>query len=224
MPPFGMSAEMWVYKSTNRCPKCRKMIWKPAISKPDGTRHPTVLLWFQYDKQARATCPRCHQSWNVLATAQTPDAVAVDQIVETARTEELIGDELRNIDNSSTSTSSLRRLRATRRWAQKCDIQIERVSATTNGLTFRLGDLGQYESTIKAAVKRNYAIGTEDEQTFEEEIELTVPPHTMVQLRLRWKRLWQEGYVVLIDQDARTVNIPFRTVIGVTFDQESVDT
>lgn len=223
MPPFGMSAEMWQFKITSRCPRCRKMIWRAAISKPDGTRHPIVLWWSQYDKQARATCPRCHQSWNILASAQTPAALAVDQIVETARTEEPIGTELRKIDNSSTSTSSVRRLRATRRWAQKCDIQIERASTTTGGFKLRLGYLMQYESAIEAAVKRNYAIGSEEEQTFEEEIELTVPPRTMVELRLRWKRLWQEGYVILTDHRARTVNIPFRTVVGVTFDQESVD-
>jgi hypothetical protein len=78
--------------------------------------------------QAMATCSHCGQSWNVFAPVQpsasaSPGALVVHRIVETARTEELIGDELRKleermIDNSSTSTSSVRRLRATRRWAE----------------------------------------------------------------------------------------------------------
>jgi hypothetical protein len=107
--------------------------------------------------------------------------------------------------------------------AKKCDVQVERASTTTHGLDLAVHDLGGYHSAIEAAVKRNYAISTEEEQTFDEEIEVTVPPRTSVQLCLHWKRLWQEGYVVLAEPDGRTIRVPFRTVIGVTFDQESVD-
>ena len=145
--------------------------------------------------------------------------LVVHQIVETVRTEEPLGDELRKIDNSSTATSSVRRLRAARRWVKKCDVQIERASTTTHGLDLAVYDLGGYHSAIEAAVKQNYAIGTEEEQTFDEEIEVTVPPRTSVQLCLHWKRLWQEGYVVLAEPDGQSICVPFRTAIGVTFDQ-----
>ena len=178
--------------------------------------------------QAMATCSHCGQSWNVCAPVQpsTPassGALAVHRIVETARTEELIGDELRKIDNSSISTSSVRRLRATRRWAKTCEIQLERATTATRGADVTVQGLGGYHATVEAAVKRNYAISAEEEQTFEEEIELTVPPRTHVQLCLHWKRLWQEGYVLMRAPEGETVGIPFRTVIGVTFDQESID-
>jgi len=179
------------------------------------------------DAQTRATCSRCGHCWDVFALTEpipTPQGeLGVQQIVETMRTEELIGDELRRVDNSSSSTSLVRRLRATRRWAKTYDIQVERTSTTTQGLDVALHDLAGYRSVVEAAVKQNYAISTEEEQTFEEEIELTVPARTNVQLCLHWKRLWQEGYVVISDGNV-AANIPFRTVIGVTFDQESIDT
>jgi|ERR1017187_8608498 hypothetical protein len=114
--------------------------------------------------------------------------------------------------------------RVSRRWAQKCEIQIEQATSTTQGLKFKgPGDLIGYESTLEAAVRKNYAMSTEEEQTFEEEIEFTVPPRTMIELRLRWKRFWQEGYIVLANRAGQTINIPFRSVMGITFDQESVD-
>lgn len=183
---------------------------------------------FKGMQQAMATCSHCGQSWNVFAPVQpsTPassGALVVHQIVETVRTEELIGDELRKIDNSGTSTSSVRRLRAARRWAKSCDIQLERATTATRGLDVAVQSLGGYRAAVEAAVKRNYAITAEEEQTFEEEIEVTVPPRTNVQLCLHWKRLWQEGYALMKAQDGEMVSIPFRTVIGVTFDQESID-
>jgi transcription elongation factor Elf1 len=178
--------------------------------------------------QATATCSHCGQGWNVFAPLETSAPASsgdlvVHQIVETLRTEELIGDELRKIDNSGTSTSSARRLRAMRRWAKTCDIQLERATSATRGSDVAVQGLAGYHSAVEDAVKRNYAVTAEEEQTFEEEIELTVPPRTSVQLCLHWKRLWQEGYVLMKALDGETVSIPFRTVIGVTFDQESID-
>jgi len=99
---------------------------------------------------------------------------------------------------------------------------MDRATTTTEGTEVALGDLGGYRATVETEVRRNYAISSEEEQTFEEEIELTVPARTNVQLCLHWKRLWQEGYVVVSQGDQR-MTIPFRAVIGVTFDQESVD-
>ena len=237
-----LSAEQNSFRRTHRCVKCGKRMLNPAYSMPDGTPvspytlgglrqlyyfGPLGLLLQFKDKETRATCSRCGHSWNVYALAQpsmsAQGGLAINQIIETVRTEEPIGDELRKIDNSSTSTSSVRRLRATRRWAKKCDVQMERASTTTHGLDLAVRDLGGYHSAIEAAVKQNYAVGTEEEETFDEEIEVTVPPRTSVQLCLHWKRLWQEGYVVLTGSSDQTVHVPFRTIIGVTFDQESVD-
>jgi hypothetical protein len=180
------------------------------------------------DMRIRAACSHCGYGWDVFASTQSlintpPGAMTVYQIVETVRSEELIGDELRKIDNSSTSTSAVRRLRAARRWTKTCDVHLERASTTIRGWDWIVPNLTGYRSSVETAIKQNYAITAEAEQSFEEEIELTVPARTNVQLRLRWKRLWQEGYVVMTGPDNQMVNIPFRTVIGVTFDQESVD-
>lgn len=219
MDGYIMSPEMRKYNHFNICPKCHKF-GGVSINRPDGTS-----IRFRRDSQAIVTCKRCLQSWNMyVPLGQLPTAMAVKEIVDTVRTEEPIGDEVRKIDNSGTSTSSLRRLRVSRRWAQKCEIQIERATTTTKGLKFKgVGDLMGYESILEAAVRKNYAMSTEEEQTFEEEIEFTVPPRTMIELRLRWKRLWQEGYIVLGDQAGQAINIPFRSAIRITCDQESVD-
>jgi hypothetical protein len=216
-----LSKEQRTFKTTNRCPKCRKFILRTKCYRGDGSAYP--LTSFILDDLATSECPRCGQRWPFYANAEPVKPVAaVREIVETARTEEAIGGEVRTIDNSATSTSSLRRLKVTMRWAQKCDIQLERSSISTNSIDLKLPNLVEYGSVLETAVKKNYGISAEEEQAFEEEIELTIPARTIVEVRLHWKRRWQEGYALLATESAQ-VKVPFRTVLGITFDQETID-
>lgn len=226
---FGRSKEQDYFTLTNKCPLCRKFTM-PQYTEPGGAPMSTATAFLRFkslDKQVRVTCRRCGGSWNHFAAADQPLPMPSDELVvritETVRTEEPIGDETRRVDNSGTSTSTVRRLRVTKRWLQKCEVQVEQSHTSGGGAELAVGTVAKYKSTTEAAVKRNFAIGTEDEQTFEEEIEITVPPRTLVQLRLRWKRIWQEGYADLTDPQGNTARVLFRTVVGVTFDQESVD-
>jgi transcription elongation factor Elf1 len=223
-----LSKEQMYLKLTNKCPLCHKFTM-PQYTEPGGEPMSTATAIMRLkvlDQQTRVTCGRCGQSWNFTSAGQPSSAVSdelVVRITETVRTEEPIGDEMRRVDNSGTSTSTVRRLRLTKRWLQRCEVQVEQSHATTGGAELAVGTVAKYHSTTEAAVRRNLTIGTEDEQTFEEEIEIAVPPRTLVQLHLRWKRIWQEGYADLTDPQGNTARVSFRTVVGVTFDQESVD-
>jgi hypothetical protein len=218
-----LSKEHRKFKITNRCPKCRKFIMQPRYYRHDGSAYPLITLIL--DNLATAECPRCRQRWAVYDYPEPMEGLAVVQeLVETVRAEEPIGDEFLTIDNSATSTSSLRRLKVTRRWAQKCDIQIERATTSTNDIILSVPyNLVKYGSKLETAVKKDYGISIGEEQTFEEEIELTVPARTIVKVRLSWKRLWQEGYATVMIESVQ-VKIPFRTVLGITFDQKTIDT
>ena len=226
-PLYSEEHHRWI--RNHRCPSCQVRFFNLKYYKPDGTPVSAlkvgldVSLTMLREKGWTVGCPKCGYRWPFRAASKITEVFKVQQIVETMRTEEPIGDELRRIDNSGTSTSSVRRLRVTRRWAQKCDIQMERTTTSTTGLTFKaVNNLPEFESRLETAVRQNYGISTEEEQTFDEEIELTVPAHTIVHVRLHWKRLWQEGYVILAIQ-AEQVNVPFRSVLGITFDQETAD-
>jgi hypothetical protein len=227
--PF-YSEEYRRWMRNRRCPSCQVRSSYLKYYKPDGTAASALtqnldvsMPWLR-EKGWTVACRKCGYRWPLRGDSRMTEGFKVQEIVETMRTEEPIGDELRKIDNSRTSTSSVRRLRVTRRWAQKCDIQIERATTSTTGLTLKaINNLPEFESRLETAIRQNYGISTEEEQTFDEEIELTVPARTIVHVRLHWKRLWQEGYVKLAIR-AEQVNVPFRSVLGITFDQETADT
>lgn len=220
MDGYILSPEHRKWKRSLRCPKCNKYLLNgPRVRKADGKRP----LW--QNSQSIEICPKCGQSWNRwVPIGQLPAALEVKKIVETVQTEEPIGDEVRTIDNSGTSASSVYRVRVSRRWAQKCEIQIERATTTAQGVRFKgPGDLMGYESTLEAAVRKTYAMSTEEEQTFNDEIEVAVPPGTMINVHLRWKRLWQEGYIILGDRSGQAINVPFRSAIRITCNPKSVN-
>ena len=224
---FSEEHRRWM--RNHRCPSCQERGLSLRSYKPDGTAASMLATNLDFsmsllrEKGWTVGCRKCGYRWPLRADSRITEVFKVQEIVETKRTEEPIGDELRKIDNSGTSTSSIRRLRVTRRWAQKCDIQIERATTSTTGLTFKAtNNLPEFEARLETAVRQNYGISTEEEQTFDEEIELTVPAHTIVHVRLHWKRLWQEGYVTLAIQTEQ-VKVPFRSVLGITFDQQTAD-
>ncbi|MGQ0840615.1 hypothetical protein [Actinokineospora sp.] len=218
-----MSSEQSRFMWSNKCPLCRRFTF-PKFELPDGTRLGLITFLPTMNRAALARCGRCKGTWPVFAGAP-PAAVApachfTVEVVETARTEEPLGDEIRRIDNSGSATS-VRRLKATRRWTQRCEVLVERTQSTSSGMDLSPGGLLSIKTGAEDAVKRTYSMSMEDEQTFEEEVELTLLPHTAVVLTLHWKRIWQEGLVIYSDASG-LARVPYRAVSGITFDQTSV--
>jgi hypothetical protein len=99
--------------------------------------------------------------------------------------------------------------------------QGEHARTATGRIEMSVGDLAKFGTSTETAVKQHYSVIVEDEQTIDEEIEFTVPAHTTTELRLHWKRLWQQGYATVTSDSGTGIAIPFRLLLGVTFDQES---
>jgi hypothetical protein len=60
--------------------------------------------------------------------AAAPEIVG---IVETARSEQSLGSDERTIDNSGSDTTVTRTIRATKRWTQRCHVEIERTRVSS---------------------------------------------------------------------------------------------
>lgn len=48
-----------------------------------------------------------------------------------------------------------------------------------------------------------------------------IPAHCKLTVVVRWKRIWQHGYIVAT-RDGVQLHIPFRVAIGMTFDQQLI--
>jgi hypothetical protein len=142
-------------------------------------------------------------------------------VVETGRAEESMGDERRTIDNSGPAQST-RRIKVTKRWLRKYEVSGEETKSKKGGASLPKVLIVELSGEAEKAVKRTYALSEEEEQTFEEELELSVPPHTVVTLVLSWKRVWQEGHVEIVEDDGSAHLVPFKIVAGVTFDQQAL--
>lgn len=225
-----MSPENRRFRRTSKCPRCGRFLLLHMFLVPDGDNAPRrvfLLVGPSAHRSAIAACQRCGGTWPLWASQQSaPTTEATVRIREHGRTAEPIGDDVQEVNNSASSITSTRRLQITRRWRQACEIQAEGTHTSTQGITLSAGTLAKFTATAEEAVKRHYSVTTEEEQTFSEEIEYTIPARTTTEVRLHWKRLWQEGRVTVTTYDGAvptTISAPFRLVLGVTFDQESRD-
>jgi hypothetical protein len=153
--------------------------------------------------------------------AAAPEIVGV---VETARSEQSLGSDERTIDNSDSDTTVTRTIRATKRWTQRCQVEIEKTRVDGQSIDLILPELASLRGSVEDRLRTSYAVSAEVEQTFEEEVTLTVPPRTSLHVSMDWKRIVQQGYVRLRDAEQRMIDVPFEIAVGVTFDQRQLGT
>jgi hypothetical protein len=143
--------------------------------------------------------------------------------IELGRSEEPLGAERRKIDNSRSATSSVRRLRAQRTWSRKSEILFEKATKGSGSAGLNIYGVGALKAAAEKSFRESLTLSGEEQQTFEEGIEVTVPARTTVEVFLHWKAIWQEGLLAIEMGDGETYKIPYRIMVGMTFDQENCD-
>ncbi|MBG0567386.1 hypothetical protein [Actinoplanes aureus] len=147
----------------------------------------------------------------------TADPRVLD-IVETGRVERPVGTDTRKIDNSGSGSDVTRNIKASRRWTQSCGVEMESLRTRSGGVDFSVADFLSLKGSLETQVRKLYSISTEQEQTFEEEIGVTVPPHTALVVVMEWKRIAQQGRIRLTVPQRGIVELPFEIDLGITFD------
>jgi len=94
-----------------------------------------------------------------------------------------------------------------------------RTNTSSHGVELTPTALAGFKSSAEITLRHHFGCGEEAEQIFEEEIELSIPPCTTLELAMHWKRIWQEWTVTGVDTAGFPIQIPFRAVVGLTFDQ-----
>jgi hypothetical protein len=150
--------------------------------------------------------------------------LTVLEVQETSRSERRFGTDERTVDNSGSSSPVTRTLTVRKRWLQTCRIDVE--NATTGGLSVEAGLFNSLtlSSNVERTIRRQYAISTDVEQEFEEQIELEVPAMKTLILSLDWKRIIQHGQVRLRRAaDGQLLTVPYEVDAGITFDQRQLE-
>lgn len=238
---FGLSKQQTKLLLTHRCPACRAAMIgrrKPDYFKGDGTRiaapfNVLILLTLLWDRSAVAECPQCHQRWSVFHRSepsaprqQELDTLRVDAIVETSRSEELLGEEQRIVDNSKSAIALERRFTVTKEWSQFCTLEHETTRDIAGGLAIGVPgvpNVASITASAKEIVTAHYAISEETKRTYTEEITLRIPAKTKLTVNFSWKRIWQHGVIKVYDEKGMLHELQFKVAVGLTFDQAQVD-
>ena len=143
------------------------------------------------------------------------------RVVEVSRSEVPIGEEFLQIDNSRSSSPSVRVKRLTKEWTRSYSVEVDKSSTLSGsgGLAFHVVEL---KAQAEQAVSHKYSAQAEERQTYEDEVTITVAAKTNSQIVFSWKEIHQNGYVVFGEEEGAP-QVPFDIIMGVTFDQRQVD-
>jgi hypothetical protein len=154
------------------------------------------------------------------ADQSRPNPITDVNLIEASRREVALGDETRVIDNSRSSSPTVRTMRLTKEWTKSYTLDMER--ATTVKGSAALTVLAALKAEAERTVTRQYSASTEDRRSFEEEVTLTIGAGIRSEVVFSWKEIRQSGTIMLAS-GGTVVEIPFEVVVGVTFDQRQVD-
>jgi len=177
-----------------------------------------------------ATCPKCGEKWPVFSGGKVteigkePNSAVKDvQIKETHRSEEEIGSEQRVIDNSKSSIELERRFTVSKDWVQT--VSFEEETGKTSGAEISVGisEVADIKASAEQELKNRYTQTEQTRQTYAEEIILKVPGKTKLIVEFNWKRIWQHGNIIIHNDAGEVINLPFKVIVGVTFDQTQID-
>lgn len=248
---FLYSKKHLMFQLIHMCPECKKFLSKLHYHKGDGTKISQVELAslarkatlktltrvFLKDQDnssisemlaVMAECPKCGKKWPIYAGGKPPEAaqephITDVEVTETHRTEEGLGAEQREIDNSKSSIELERRFTVSKEWSKSVIIEEEKARKTGAELTVGLSEAASIKAASEEALKSKYTTSEETKQTYTEEIVLKVPSKTKLLVVFKWKRIWQHGIIALHDEKGFVSKVPFKVVVGITFDQTQVD-
>jgi hypothetical protein len=153
--------------------------------------------------------------------APAPQTPVTSTLIEGSRYEVPLGEETRTIDNSKSSSSTIRVVRLTREWAKTCALDVEH-NMTVRGSAGLGIHVLNLKTEAERLLKNTYSVTSEERETFAEEVTLNIAQYTKSEIIFFWKELRQKGVVQVSGADFEA-QIPYEVVVGLTFDQQQVD-
>jgi hypothetical protein len=146
-------------------------------------------------------------------------------IRETTRTEESIGEETRIFDQSQTTASAVETmgLSHTAEWASTVDTTRARTFGGSAGLSIAILGIASLQGKMENSLSVRYSSSWKQSITREQSTAITIPAGKKVRVTVRWKRIWQEGVIVLRSPSGPRAYVPFRVTVMLAFDKETVD-
>lgn len=236
---FKLSKEHEIFCSLIKCPLCDQLPIVPKYFQGNGRQFPRNVAIVDMDISTIAECPRCKQRWSVFSDSQSGTSIHLSQpnveyskakldemlevptfqLVETDRWEEPLGSDRRIIDNSKGTGRVTRKLTISKEWSKNYTVEFEKAVKAGGEVGFKLLSTFDTKANIEVNLRKKYSISESVKNIYTDEVSVEIEPQTKVMYCFTWKCIWQNGVVKCLDQHDREIAfIPFRVVIGVTFD------
>ncbi len=229
------------YASGYKCPSCGESalgFTSPRLNyySRDGRQlsfgaHSTDLMLYKSTLGFKpstefAECQKCGYRWSIYEKfqpnipAQKPEFLG---IIETERSEEIIGVDTRLIDNSRSSSKLIRKFSINREWAKVYSIEYEKTQVDGIELGVGVSEAASIKVASEKSIRNKYCTSEESREIYSEDVELEIPAFAKLNLIFQWKWIWQHGFILLCNANGNESRIPFRVVVGITFDQSQID-
>ena len=171
------------------------------------------------------SCSQCNGNWKVFYRNNGANHVVILGLTNARRSSVSMGSDNYIRDNRLGTESMIATVKVSRRWLQKVEILWEEAKA--NSTTGRLKLSSKYAGTeveqqIQRSLKSSLSLSSETEQALEQTLQIPIPAHSQVTIRLKWKQIWQEGQINAELSDGTSAQIPYRAAVDFGFDQENI--
>ncbi len=196
-------------------------VWKTKFYASDGRK--LALLAYGALRAESLGCPSCGYRWKKYDKTSAAPAVSSEiRIVETERSEEFFGENRRVIDNLGSSPPLTRSFSFSKEWSRTIHLEVERANSDGAELTLGAKDTAALRLNSEEKLRRTYSVSEDAKGTSSEDVSCQVQARQKLIVAVRWKRIWQHGFVWMTRDDI-TLKIPFHVVVGVTFDQRQTE-
>lgn len=149
--------------------------------------------------------------------------IVILDTVNTGRTAVSLGSDDYVRDNRSSRVPMSTTIEISRRWLQRVEVQLEASRTTSTTSRFSSSSYSTaIERKLELSLRTSLSMSEESEQLLRQTVDVTVPPHSRLTVRLHWKQIWQEGYLRARFVGGTISEIPYRAAVEMAFDQENI--
>ncbi|NJM72134.1 MAG: hypothetical protein HC862_19205 [Scytonema sp. RU_4_4] len=224
---LSKSKEHKQFLSSYKCPNCNKALGNSFLGKLDKVKFYSangnrILVGGSVIGDI-AGCDECNYRWSMNEDTKST-ILKFSNIVETEQTQEFIGKVERLVDNSESGSIIRRRITFSKEVSKDYFIEYEKSQSDGTeknaGLKVEIFEASIGE-TSQNIIREKYSITKGERIIRAEELEVEIPGYTKLNLIVSWKRIWQHGFIKFCSQNGEELNVPFKVVTELTFDQVS---
>lgn len=169
---------------------------------------------------ARRTARGCLlETWEWFWSSSADSDLRFIEFVLIRRTEEFIGKETRAATNQS-SEKITRDIELYHEWTFTYTVQREISQRITDVHSIQMRDGANRSRTIEHFFQERYSLQKGEKKSYRETVRVTIPGKKKILLEVLWKNIIEIGSIVLQDSKKNEFVLPYRSVVGITFDLE----